>query len=491
MILSIDQGTTGTRVLMVDEGGAVRASAYREITQHFPQPGWVEHDAEEIWQTVLDCSAEILAGGARGVALAGIGITNQRETFVVWDRATLRPVAPAIVWQCRRSVDICRRLKDDGREEMVRDRTGLLLDPYFSGTKLRWLLESEAEIRRRAEAGELAFGTVDTWLVARLTGGREHITEPSNASRTLLFNIHILEWDRELCALLGVPPGMLPEIRDSSGDLGRTDPAAFHGLDLPIAGIAGDQQAALFGQACFTPGMCKNTYGTGSFVLLNTGQQAPASQSGMLTTVGWRLGGEVSYALEGAIFITGAALQWLRDGLGLIGAAAEAGPIAASRQDAGGVHMVPAFVGLGAPYWDPDARGLISGITRGTSREDIVRAAVESMALQTADVLTAMASDALPPKELRVDGGASVMDVLLQLQADLCDIPVVRAASAETTAVGAAFLAGLGTGVWAGLDEVSSTWRVGPRFEPAMPADERTGRLDAWHLAVRRALYKN
>jgi glycerol kinase len=491
MILSIDQGTTGTRVLMVDEGGAVRASAYREITQHFPQPGWVEHDAEEIWQTVLACSAEILAGGARGVALAGIGITNQRETFVVWDRATLRPVAPAIVWQCRRSVDICRRLKDDGREEMVRDRTGLLLDPYFSGTKLRWLLESEAEIRRRAEAGELAFGTVDTWLVARLTGGREHITEPSNASRTLLFNIHILEWDRELCALLGVPPGMLPEIRDSSGDLGRTDPAAFHGLDLPIAGIAGDQQAALFGQACFTPGMCKNTYGTGSFVLLNTGQQAPASQSGMLTTVGWRLGGEVSYALEGAIFITGAALQWLRDGLGLIGAAAEAGPIAASRQDAGGVHMVPAFVGLGAPYWDPDARGLISGITRGTSREDIVRAAVESMALQTADVLTAMASDALPPKELRVDGGASVMDVLLQLQADLCDIPVVRAASAETTAVGAAFLAGLGTGVWAGLDEVSSTWRVGQRFEPAMPADERTGRLDAWHLAVRRALYKN
>jgi glycerol kinase len=491
MILSIDQGTTGTRVLMVDEGGAVRASAYREITQHFPQPGWVEHDAEEIWQTVLACSAEILAGGARGVALAGIGITNQRETFVVWDRATLRPVAPAIVWQCRRSVDICRRLKDDGREEMVRDRTGLLLDPYFSGTKLRWLLESNAEIRRRAEAGELAFGTVDTWLVARLTGGREHITEPSNASRTLLFNIHILEWDRELCALLGVPPGMLPEIRDSSGDLGRTDPAAFHGLDLPIAGIAGDQQAALFGQACFTPGMCKNTYGTGSFVLLNTGQQAPASQSGMLTTVGWRLGGEVSYALEGAIFITGAALQWLRDGLGLIGAAAEAGPIAASRQDAGGVHMVPAFVGLGAPYWDPDARGLISGITRGTSREDIVRAAVESMALQTADVLTAMASDALPPKELRVDGGASVMDVLLQLQADLCDIPVVRAASAETTAVGAAFLAGLGTGVWAGLDEVSSTWRVGPRFEPAMPADERTGRLDAWHLAVRRALYKN
>jgi glycerol kinase len=403
----------------------------------------------------------------------------------------LRPVAPAIVWQCRRSVDICRRLKDDGREEMVRDRTGLLLDPYFSGTKLRWLLESDSEIRRRAEVGELAFGTIDTWLVARLTGGREHLTEPSNASRTLLFNIHSLDWDAELCDLLGVPSGMLPEVRDSSGDLGRTNPDAFHGLDLAIAGIAGDQQAALFGQACFTPGMCKNTYGTGSFVLLNTGQEAPASRSGMLTTVGWRLGGEVSYALEGAIFITGAALQWLRDGLGLISTAAEAGPIAAARSDAGGVHLVPAFVGLGAPYWDPDARGLISGITRGTSREDLVRAAVESMALQTADVLTAMASDALPPKELRVDGGASVMDVLLQLQADLCDIPVLRAASAETTAVGAAFLAGLATSVWAGLDEVSSTWRMGARFEPAMPADERTGRLDAWHVAVRRALYKS
>jgi glycerol kinase len=491
MILAIDQGTTGTHVLLVDEGGAVRARAYREITQHFPKPGWVEHDAEEIWQTVLDCSAEILSGEASGLALAGIGITNQRETFVVWDRATLRPVAPAIVWQCRRSVDICRRLKDDGHETMVRDRTGLLLDPYFSATKLRWLLESDAEIKRRAEVGELAFGTIDTWLVARLTGGREHLTEPSNASRTLLFNIHTLDWDPELCALLGVPPGLLPEVRDSSGDLGHTDPEAFHGLDLAIAGIAGDQQAALFGQACFSPGMCKNTYGTGSFLLLNTGQEALASRSGMLTTVGWRLGGEVSYALEGAIFITGAALQWLRDGLGLIQSAAEAGPIAAAHPDAGGVHLVPAFVGLGAPYWDPDARGVISGITRGTSREDLVRAAVESMALQTADVLTAMAGDALPPSELRVDGGASVMDVLLQLQADLCGIPVVRAVSAETTAVGAAFLAGLATGVWAGLDEISSTWRVAARFEPAMPAAERTSRLDAWHVAVGRALYKN
>jgi glycerol kinase len=490
MILSIDQGTTGTRVLLVDEGGAVAAAAYRQLTQHYPRPGWVEHDAEEIWQAVLDCAAEILSG-APGLALAGIGITNQRETFVVWDRASLSPVAPAIVWQCRRGVDICRQLKDSGYEDMVRERTGLLLDPYFSGSKLRWLLESDAEIKRRAEAGELAFGTIDTWLAARLTAGREHLTEPGNASRTLLFNIHTLDWDGELCDLMGVPPALLPEVRDSSGDLGRTDPEAFHGLDLPIAGIAGDQQAALFGQACFTPGMAKNTYGTGSFLLLNTGDQAAVSRTGMLTTVGWRLGGKVSYALEGAIFITGAALQWLRDGLGLIQSAAEAGPIAAAHPDAGGVHLVPAFVGLGAPHWDPDARGLISGITRGTTREDVVRAAVESMALQTSDVLTAMAGDARPPSELRVDGGASVMDVLLQFQADLSGIPVVRAASTEATALGAAFLAGLATGVWAGMEEISSTWRAAARFEPAMPEPERRSRLEAWHTALSRALYKN
>ncbi len=456
MILALDQGTTGTRALLVDDSGTVGGTAYREITQHYPRPGWVEHDAEEIWQSVLDCAAEVLAG-AEGVPVAGIGITNQRETFVLWDRRTLRPMAPAIVWQCRRSVEICRSLKEAGQEPLFRERTGLLLDPYFSGTKLRWLLDSDPEIRRRAEAGELAFGTIDSWLVARLTGGREHLTEPGNASRTLLYNIHSLRWDEELCQVLGVPTAVLPEVRDSSGALGRTDPQAFHGLDLPIAGIAGDQQSALFGQACFSPGMCKNTYGTGSFVLLNTGEQAPASDSGMLTTVGWRIGGSTTYALEGAIFITGAALQWLRDGLGLIRSAAEAGPIAASRSDASGVHLVPAFVGLGAPYWDPDARGVITGITRGTSREDLVRAAVESMALQTADVLGAMATDALPPNELRVDGGASVMDALVQFQADLCGIPVVRSGSAETTAVGAAYLAGLATGVWAGIDEISAS----------------------------------
>jgi glycerol kinase len=489
MILAIDQGTTGSRVLLVDEMGQVVRSAYREITQHYPRPGWVEHDAEEIWTTVLDCAADVVAGGEAGrERLSAVGITNQRETFVLWDRQTLKPVAPAIVWQCRRSAEICRRLKDEGREAMVRDRTGLLLDPYFSGTKLRWLLESDDEIRGRAHAGDLAFGTIDSWLVARLSGGREHVTEPGNASRTMLFNIRTMEWDPELCEMLAVPTQVLPEVRDSSGDFGRTDPALFHGLDVAIGGIAGDQQAALFGQACFDRGMCKNTYGTGSFVLLNTGGDVPRSKSGMLSTVGWRIKSEVTYALEGAIFITGAALQWLRDGLGLIQNAAEAGPIAAAHTDTGGVHLVPAFVGLGAPYWEPAARGLITGITQGTSRDDLVRAAVESMALQTADVLEAMSKDALAPSELRVDGGASVMDALLQLQADLIDIPVVRSSSAETTALGAAFLAGLAAGVWGDRDEVSATWRESGRFEPQMGIEERQRRLDAWHDAVHRAL---
>jgi glycerol kinase len=347
-------------------------------------------------------------------------------------------------------------------------------------------LESDQAIRQRALGGELAFGTIDSWLVACLSGGREHVTEPSNASRTLLYNIHSMTWDQELCELLGVPAAILPEVRDSSGDLGRTDPAAFHGLDVPIGGMAGDQQAALFGQACFAPGMCKNTYGTGSFVLLNTGGEVAGSSSGMLSTVGWRVGGDVTYALEGAIFITGAALQWLRDGLGVIQAAAEVGPIAAAHQDTGGVHLVPAFVGLGAPYWDPDARGAIVGITQGTSRDDLVRAAVESMAFQVSDVLEAMASDATRPSELRVDGGASVMDALLQFQADLAGLPVVRCATAETTALGAAFLAGLAVGVWKDTSEVTATWRESARFLPSISEEERRGRLAGWHGAVAR-----
>ena len=487
MILAIDQGTTGTTVLLVDEQGQVAARAYREITQHYPRPGWVEHDAGEIWDTVLSAAGQLLGEHAGG-GLAGIGITNQRETFLLWDRQTLEPAGPAIVWQCRRSAEICRDLKAAGDEPLFRERTGLLLDPYFSGTKLKWLLDSDAGLRARAESGSLAFGTIDSWLVARLTGGREHLTEPGNASRTLLYDIRRLRWDEELCGLLGVPMALLPEVRDSSGDLGRTDPAAFLGLDLAIGGIAGDQQAALFGQACFQPGMAKNTYGTGSFVLLNTGDTPRISKSGMLTTVAWRLGGRTSYAIEGAIFITGAALQWLRDGLGLIDDAAEAGPIAARTTDTGGVHMVPAFVGLGAPHWDPEARGLVSGLTRGSTREHLVRAAVESMAFQTADVVEAMAADAMRPAEMRVDGGASVMDALLQFQADLLGIPVVRCASPETTGIGAAFLAGISTGVWGGIDEVAATWREAGRFEPTMPAEERERRLSGWHDAVGRAL---
>jgi glycerol kinase len=489
VILAIDQGTTGSTVLLVDGHGTVVDRAYREITQHYPRPGWVEHDAEEIWESVVAAAGELLQ--RTGARPSAVGITNQRETFVLWDRRTLRPVWRAIVWQCRRSAEICRRLKEEGREELFRERTGLLLDPYFSGTKLSWLLTESAEVKARAEAGELAFGTVDSWLVARLTAGREHLTEPGNASRTLMYDIRRLRWDEELCQVLGVPAALLPEVRDSSGDLGRTDPQAFLGLELPIGGIAGDQQAALFGQACFVPGMCKNTYGTGSFVLLNTGGEPRLSRAGMLATVAWRLGGATTYAMEGAIFITGAALQWLRDGLGIIASAAEAGPIAAATPDTGGVHLVPAFAGLGAPHWDPEARGLISGITGGTTSDQLVRAAVESMAFQTADVLEAMAREGVAPKEMRVDGGASVMDALLQFQADLLGVPVLRAATAETTALGAAFLAGLATGTWSSLEEVAATWRESARFTPAMPAVERQNRLLAWHQAVARVLNKS
>ena len=489
VLLAIDQGTTGTTILLVDSDGAVVDRAYREITQHYPRPGWVEHDAMEIWQSVQDGAGELLdRTGAEPVA---VGITNQRETFVVWERSSLQPVGPAIVWQCRRSTDICRRLKEDGREALFRERTGLLLDPYFSGTKLRWQLEADSDVRRRAEAGDLAFGTIDTWLVARLTAGREHVTEPGNASRTLLFDINTGRWDEELCGILGVPSAILPEVRDSSGDFGRTDPGAFCGIDIPIAGIAGDQQAALFGQACFEPGMCKNTYGTGSFVLLNTGPEPRISQAGMLATVAWRLRGQTTFAMEGAIFVTGAALQWLRDGLGVIGTAAEAGPIAASVTDTEGVYLVPAFTGLGAPHWDPEARGLLCGLTRGTTREQVVRAAVEAMAFQTNDVLQAMASEGVRPQEMRADGGASVMDALLQFQADLLGIPVLRAATAETTALGACFLAGLATGVWGSIEEVAGTWREAGRFTPAMAGDERERRLEGWSSAVRRTLNKS
>ncbi|MFN2462942.1 MAG: glycerol kinase GlpK [Candidatus Dormibacteria bacterium] len=486
LVLALDQGTTGTTALLVDGAGTVVDRAYREVTQHFPRPGWVEHDAEQIWQTVLQTADEVL-GRAPATPVA-VGITNQRETFVVWDRRTLEPVHPAIVWQCRRSTAICADMKAAGHESHFRDRTGLLLDPYFSGSKLRWLLESDAALARRAATGELAFGTIDSWLIARLTAGREHLTEPGNASRTLLFNLRTMSWDQELCDMMGVPAALLPEVRDTSGDFGRTDPAAFLGRDLPIGGVAGDQQAALFGQACFSPGMCKNTYGTGSFVLLNTGTEVRLGGGSMLATVAWQLEGRPTYAMEGAIFVTGAALQWLRDGLGMITDAAEAGPIAAATPDAQGVHFVPALAGLGAPHWDPGARGLICGLTRGTTRQHIVRAAVEAMALQTADVVEAMVAEGVDIAEMRVDGGASVMDPLLQFQADLLGIPVLRAATAETTALGAAFLAGLAVGTWASLDEVGRAWSESGRFDPSMALAERDSRRGAWAEAVRRTL---
>ena len=481
-VLALDQGTTGSTVLAVDEAGEVRGRGYREITQHFPQPGWVEHDATEIWETVQAASADALReAGAQPAQVAAVGITNQRETLVLWDRRTLEPVHRAIVWQDRRTAAECDRLSAGGHAEAVRRVTGLVIDPYFTGTKLAWAIQNVEGAR------EAAAGTIDAWLVARLTGGA-HVTDASNASRTLLLDISSGAWSQEMADLLQVPLEVLPEVVASSGEVGRTDPERFGGIDAPISGIAGDQQAALFGQACLEPGQAKNTYGTGSFVLLQTGPDRVDSRSGMLTTVAWRRGGALSYALEGAIFVTGATLQWLRDGLGVIAAAAEAGPLAASVPDTGGAYVVPAFTGLGAPYWDPYARGAIVGLTRGTTRAHLVRAAVEAMAYQTADVMEAMAGDAGRPfAELRVDGGASVMDLLCQFQADLLGVPVRRPRQTETTALGAAYLAGLGAGVWEGDGALAGLWRLDREFTPQMSRDEAHTRLAVWRRAVERA----
>jgi glycerol kinase len=481
--LSIDQGTTGTTVAAIDGDGEIRGRGYREITQYYPQPGWVEHDPEEIWASVLDASAQALrsASAAAGDILA-VGITNQRETLVLWDRATLRPLGRAIVWQDRRTAADCERLRAAGLEARFRALTGLLLDPYFTGTKLAWASRHLGSLKGAAA------GTVDSWLVARLSGGRDHVTDPSNASRTLLFDIVKGSWSEELAGLLEVDIGLLAEVRPSSGAISRTDPAAFGGVAAPITGVAGDQQAALFGQACLRPGMAKNTYGTGSFVLLQTGSDRVVSGTGMLTTVAWFRDGRMDYALEGAIFITGAALQWLRDGLGIIASAAEAGPLAESVRDTGGVYFVPALVGLGAPHWDPHARGTILGLTGGTGRAEVVRAAVEAMAYQTRDVVEAMEKDAGQPLvELRVDGGASVMDVLCQFQADLLGIPVRRPRQTETTAIGAALLAGRGAGLWSTDDELARLWKLGREFLPAMSRDEAGARQRRWAEAVERS----
>jgi glycerol kinase len=482
VVLSLDEGTTGATAVAVGMDGQVRGKGYTEIAQHYPQPGWVEHDAEEIWSAVQQTALGALeAAGARPSDVRAIGITNQRETLVVWDRTTLHPLTHAIVWQDRRTASECTRLREAGHEDRVREVTGLVLDPYFTATKLAWVMEHVAG------ATNAAVGTVDSWLVARMSAGRDHVTDASNASRTLLFDIGRGVWSDEMAALFGVPLANLPEVRDSSGEISRSDAAVFGGIDAPISGIAGDQQAALFGQACTTVGMAKNTYGTGSFVLMQTGAQRVPSASGMLTTVAWRRAGRLSYALEGAIFITGAALQWLRDGLGIIESAAEAGPLAASVHDSAGVFLVPAFVGLGAPFWDPYARGTIVGLTRGSGRAQLVRAAVEAMAYQTRDVVEAMERDTREPlRELRVDGGAAVMDVLCQFQADLLGIPVRRPRQTETTALGAAFLAGLGAGVWNDVD-LEDLWKIDREFEPRMSRDQADSLQAEWRRAVERS----
>jgi glycerol kinase len=462
LVLAIDAGTTGVTALVIAEDATVRARGYREFPQHFPAPGWVEHDAEEIWDAATSAARAALdAAGIQARDLAAIGITNQRETTVLWDRATLRPVARAIVWQDRRTAARCDELR--AHEPAIRAKTGLVLDAYFSATKIEWLL-AHADAAAPAAQGRVAFGTIDSWLIAKLTGGAVHATDYTNASRSMLYDIAKREWDAELLDLFGVPARMLPEVRASSGDFGT---AELFGARIPIAGVAGDQQAALFGQACFTPGMTKNTYGTGSFVLMNTGDAAPAPPDGLLVTLACGVDGAVCTALEGAIFVTGAAVQWLRDGLGIIGSSAEVEALAASVADTGGVYFVPALTGLGSPWWDPYARGAIVGLTRGTTRAHLARAALEAMAYQTRDVIEAMSREAgVRLAELRVDGGASANDLMCQFQADQLGVALRRPAVQETTALGAAFLAGLRAGVWSGTDEIAKTWRIDREFAP-------------------------
>jgi glycerol kinase len=494
-VLAIDAGTTGVTALVVAPDGTVAARGYTEFRQHYPRPGWVEHLPEEIWQATLVASGQALAGasvpqpGGRTAAAAPvtcIGITNQRETAVIWDRVSLAAPRPAIVWQDRRTARICDELRDAGHEKRVSELTGLRLDPYFTGTKLTWLAEHEPAIRAGLADGSLAAGTVDSYLLARLTGGRRHVTDASNASRTLLFDIGAGRWSAELCDLLRVPQRALPEVVPSTGIAGRSDPAAFLGLDLPIAGIAGDQQAALFGQACFSPGDVKCTYGTGSFVLANTGSSAARPVPGLVSTVAWMdSSGALTYALEGSVFVTGAAVQWLRDGLGLLDDAAQSEVLAASVPDAGGVVFVPALTGLGAPDWDPDARGAVFGITRGTTRAHLIRATLEAIAFEVRDVVDTMAAGpAGGPAALRVDGGGSANNLLMQMQADQLQVPVERSAVGETTALGAAFLAGLGTGVWSSADEIAATWRLDRRFGPGRRDDAAHAR---WRRAVERS----
>jgi len=488
-VLAIDQGTTSTRAILFDHESRAVALARRELPQHYPGSGWVEHDAEDIWRDTLACVREVLTRSRVGAAgVAAVGITNQRETTLIWERASGRPIHRAIVWQDRRTAPECARLAAEGAEPLVREKSGLLLDPYFSGTKLAWLLDHVSGARSRAERGELAFGTIDSFLLWRLSGGRVHATDVTNAARTLLFNIHTQEWDAELLRLLKVPRALLPQVRDSSEVYGTTDPALF-GRALPIAGIAGDQQAALVGQACFRPGMAKSTYGTGCFLLLNTGSAPVASANRMLTTPAYRIGGRTTYALEGSIFVAGAALKWLRDGLRVLGTAADSAALAAQLPEDHGVYLVPAFVGLGAPHWQPQARGLLCGLTLDAGPAHLARAALESVAYQSLDLTEAMHRDGAQRAEaIRVDGGMAANDWFCQFLADVLEARVERPAQLETTALGAAFLAGLATGVWADLDALARHWSAAAVFAPRMAPARRTALLEGWRDAVKRTL---
>ena len=485
-IMSLDLGTTSCRSILFDKKGQICSVAQKEFTQYFPEPGWVEHDAEEIWATQKGLMFEALEKlGVEMSDVAGIGITNQRETTVVWDKQTGRPICKAIVWQCRRTAEYCDELKAQGLADMFREKTGLVLDAYFSGTKLKWILDNVPNARERAEAGELLFGTIDTWIIWKLTHGKVHVTDYSNASRTMLFNINTLEWDEEILKILDIPRQMLPEVKPSSYLYGHTEARIF-GEEVPIAGAAGDQQCALFGQTCFAPGEAKNTYGTGGFMLMNTGEKPVASKNGLVTTIAWGVDGKVEYALEGSIFVAGAAIQWLRDQLGLIRDSAESEVLAKAVPDTNGCYMVPAFVGLGAPHWDQYARGAIVGLTRGTNRNHIVRATLESLAYQVTDVLKAMEEDSgIKLGTLAVDGGACANDFLMQFQADIINTVVARPKTIETTAMGAAYLAGLAVGYWQSKEEIKTNHIIAKEFTPDMEETHREKLLDGWKKAVK------
>ncbi|WP_347862014.1 glycerol kinase GlpK [Salimicrobium sp. PL1-032A] len=485
-ILSLDQGTTSSRAILFNHEGEIVETGQKEFEQHFQKPGWVEHDANEIWTSILACISEVLRkADVEAEEIAGIGITNQRETTVVWDKNTGKPIYKAIVWQSRQTEDICKDLREQGYNETFRDKTGLLLDPYFSGTKVKWILDNVEGAREKADNGDLLFGTIDTWLIHKFSGGKAHVTDYSNASRTLMFNIYDLKWDKELLDILGVPESMLPEVKNSSEVYTHTVNYHFFGQEVPIAGIAGDQQAALFGQACFEKGMAKNTYGTGCFMLMNTGEEGVKSDHGLLTTLAWGIDGKVEYALEGSIFVAGSAIQWLRDGLKVIEDTPASETFAKNVDSTDGVYMVPAFVGLGTPYWDSDARGSILGLTRGTTKNHIIRATLESLAYQTKDVLEAMVTDSnIDVKKLRVDGGAVKNDFLMQFQSDILDTPVERPVVQETTALGAAYLAGLAIGFWDSKDDIRKQWDVEKTFESDMEEETRTELYSGWKKAV-------